>query len=228
MLDRAAAVLLQDTPVHATSVALHVLLGTAALGLGAWQLIARKGDARHRRTGRWFLACLSGTVGTAAIGILAFGFRPFLAVLTLFAAYLAFAGYRTVRTRARGPASLDALGSLAGLTAAVLLMWHVARVRVPWSPVVIYSTLAGLVTVGAYDLLRFAFPRRWFAILWRHEHVVKMIGAFNATLSAFAGTVLAGFQPYSQLLPSVVCSALMAYFVIRLRRQSREESLEST
>lgn len=224
MQEAVGATLVQDNVAHSVNVAIHVLLGTAALGLGVRQLAANKGDGLHRRVGRWFLACIWGAVGTAAIGILIFEFRAFLGVITLLVAYWAFAGYRTLRIRASGPTLLDAAGSLAGLGAAGLFAWHLSSIQFPWNPSVIYSTLGTLVTVATYDLLRFAFPRRWFARLWRYEHVVKMVGAYSATLSAFAGTVLGGFQPYSQLLPSVVCTAIMIIFLMRLRRQDLAET----
>lgn len=218
MQEAAGASLIQDTVLHSANVAIHVLLGTAALALGVRQLAGEKGDERHRRVGHWFLACTWGAVGTAAVGILVFEFRAFLGVITLLVAYWAFAGYRTLRIRTSGPTLLDALGSLVGLGAAGLFLWHLTSAQFPWSASVIYSTLGTLVTVATYDLSRFVFPRRWFATLWLYEHVVKMIGAYSATLSAFAGTVLGGFQPYSQLLPSVVCTAIVIAFLLRVRR----------
>lgn len=224
MQEAAAAALVQDTVPHSVNVAVHVLFGIAALGLGVRQLAANKGDEIHQRVGHWFLAAICGAVGTAVIGILIFEFRAFLGVVTLLVAYWAFAGYRTLRIRASGPTLFDAAGSLAGLGVAGLFVWHLSSVQFPWNPGVIYSTLGTLVTVATYDLLRFAFPRRWFARLWRYEHVVKMIGAYSATLSAFAGTVLGGFQPYSQLLPSLVCTAIMIVFLSRLRRQDVTET----
>jgi uncharacterized membrane protein len=219
MQEAAGASLAQDTVLHSANVAIHVLLGTAALALGVRQLASQKGDERHSRFGRWFLSCVWGAVGTASIGVLLFEFRAFLGVITLLVAYWAFAGYRTLRIRTSGPTLLDALGSLAGLGAVGLFLWHLSSVQFPWNPSVIYSTLGTLVAVAAYDLSRFMFPRRWFATLWLYEHVVKMIGAYSATLSAFAGTVLGGFQPYSQLLPSVVCTAIMIAFLLRVHRK---------
>ena len=123
MQEAASASLIQDTMLHSVNVLIHVLLGTAALALGVRQLAATKGDESHRRFGRWFLACIWGAVGTAAVGILVFEFRAFLGVITLLVAYWAFAGYRTLRLRNHGPTLTDALGSVAGLGAAGLFVW---------------------------------------------------------------------------------------------------------
>ncbi len=123
MQEAASASLIQDTLLHSVNVLIHVLLGTAALALGVRQLAATKGDESHRRFGRWFLACIWGAVGTAAVGLLVFEFRAFLGVITLLVAYWAFAGYRTLRLRNHGPTLTDALGSVAGLGAAGLFVW---------------------------------------------------------------------------------------------------------
>jgi hypothetical protein len=146
-----------------------------------------------------------------------FGFRAFLAVVTLLVAYWAFSGYRALQIRTKGPGMVDAVGSVAALLSATLFIMYLHQVTFPWSPVVVYSTLGTLVVLAAYDLVRFAFPRR-FGTLAFYEHMVKMIGAFSAALSAFSGTVFGGFQPYSQLVPSVICNVVAVFFVVRFRK----------
>jgi hypothetical protein len=49
--------------------------------------------------------------------------------------------------------------------------------------------------------------------------MVKIIGAHAAIVSAFAGTVLPFWQPYSQLLPSVVWTVLQIAFVVQVVRR---------
>ena len=211
--------IIQDTILHTANVAVHVVFGTLALALGVIQLARRKGDWRHRRYGRAFLTALWVTVGTAAAGIIVFRFRAFLGVITLLAAYQGFSGLRALRIRSTGPSALDAVGAFSALGAAVVFVLYLRSVELPWAPGVIYSTLGALVTVALYDLSRFAFPKQWFSTLWLYEHLVKMIGAFNASLSAFAGTVLSAWQPYSQLVPSMLCRVVMIGFLLHIRRR---------
>jgi hypothetical protein len=104
--------------------------------------------------------------------------------------------------------------SVAGLGAAILFILFLQTVHFPWNPAVIYSTLGSLMCVATYDLARFAFPKRWFAKLWLHEHLVKMIGAYTAVVSAFSGTVLGAWQPYSQLVPSLLGTGLQIGYVL--------------
>jgi len=199
---------------HAANIAIHVVFGTIALVIGFVPLVTPKGGRTHVRFGRWFLICLIVVIATAVIGIVAFGFRAFLGVITMLAAYEAWSGYRVFAIRATGPRTLDALVSLGALGAAVLFVAYLRSVHVPWATVVIYSTLGTLVAVALYDLLRFALPNRWLAKSWFYEHLIKMMGAYTAIVSAFSGTVFARWQPYSQMAPSIIGSAAMIGFIV--------------
>ena len=212
-----AASIIQESWPHTLNVAVHVCAATAALLIGLLQLVRPKGDVRHGRYGRWFLRAIWIAVATAAVGVLVFRFRAFLGVITLLVAYWSFSGIRALRTRASGPTAVDAAGAALALAACVAFVIALRIVALPWSPAVIYSTLGTLFAVAAYDLIRFLFPRRWFGQIGLYEHLVKMIGAFSAALSAFAGTVLVEWQPYSQLAPSLICTVLMIGFVVRYR-----------
>ncbi len=207
--------------LHTTNIVLHVICGTAALALGLAQLFAAKGGATHRRLGRLFAYLVGAVVATAALGLGLFGFRAFLAVLTLLVAYWTYSGVRAARNRGRGPQMQDGVASVVGLAAVALFCYWLPSVRFPWVPSIIYSTLGTLTLVALYDLGRFAFPPGWHDRLWQYEHIVKMIGAHAAIVAAFSGTVLSALQPYSQILPSVVWTGLQIGFVMHHRAQTR-------
>jgi hypothetical protein len=207
------------------NIAIHVTAGSLALLLGLFQLVTRKGGVRHARVGGLFVTLTWIVVTTAAAGLVLFRFRAFLAVLTLLVAYWTFSGIRAVRIRDSGPTRIDAIVSLLALSAAALFVVFLPRVRFPWVPLIIYSTLATLTAVALYDLVRFAFPRRWYSSLWLYEHVVKIIGAHAAIVAAFSGTVLAAWQPYSQILPSAIWTALQIGFILSIRRARSSSDL---
>jgi hypothetical protein len=208
---------LQDTIPHTLNVAVHIAFGALALIAGLIPLLTRKGGRWHVQAGRWFLVALAMVIVTAVIGIAFFGFRAFLGVITLLSAYEAYSGYRALRIRFTGPDVYDALISVVALASAALFIGYIRSVHFPWSPAVIYPTLGALLVVAAYDLVRFAFPKRWFESTWFYEHLIKMLGAYSAVVSAFSGTVLARWQPYSQILPSVLAVAAMVGFLIHFR-----------
>ena len=210
--------IIKDSWPHTANVVVHVLFGALALVLGLVQLVTRKGGASHRARGRWFLGSVWIVVGTAATGIVLFRPRADLVAVTLLTAYWARSGLRALRVRNVGPVAQDALVSVCALVASVLLVLYLQTVRVPWAPAVVYSTLGTLVLLSLYDLARFSFPARWFETLWLYEHLVKMIGAHGSVITAFSGTVLWAWQPYSQLVPSTLWVAAMIGFVVRLAR----------
>jgi uncharacterized membrane protein len=215
---------MHDSIAHTLNIGVHVVFGTAALTLGILQLVAAKGGPRHRLVGRLFMRAAWLVVLTATTGLTLFRFGAFLAVLTLLVAYWLYSGVRALRIRHTGPTMQDAAASCFGLLSVVIFLYYLPSVRYPWVPSIIYSTLATLTAVALYDLTRFAFPKRWFESLWLYEHVVKMIGAHGAIVSAFAGTVLPFWQPFSQVIAPVVWTALQLGFVVHIARRARREA----
>jgi len=213
------ASIIHATVPHTINVIVHVAFGTAALAAGVVPIVTSKGGPVHRRFGRYFLACLAVVVLTAAIGVFAFEFRAFLGIITLLASYDAYSGYRALRIRTTGPRPRDTVVAVSALLMAAVFLAYLHVIRMPWAPVVIYSTLGALVFVASYDLVRLAFPTRWFARLWLYEHLAKMLAAYTAVVSAFAGTVLSSWQPYSQILPSAFGTCAMLGFGIHASRR---------
>ena len=80
--------------------------------------------------------------------------------------------------------------------------------------------------ISGYDLLRNVLPAAWLKRVWVQEHLYKMMSAYIAITSAFAGTVFARYMPWSAILPSVLGVATIIGFLIagprawKYRRQS--------
>lgn len=201
--------------LHTLNITLHVLAGTAALVVGLIALSARKPSAKHFRYGRLFLHLLAAVVGTGFIGLLFFRSGSFLLMLTLLAGYVGYAGYRAVRLREKRSTRLDAGAAAGALTGGVLYLFYLEKAGGNWSPQVVYSTLAALGLVTTYDLLKHFRLHAQLKAWWLYEHIYKMVSALSAILSAFTGTVLPGFKPYSQLAPSVICLWLIGFFIWR-------------
>ena len=204
-----------STP-HLLNIALHVLAGTIAMVIGCYQLGNAKGGDAHRRWGWRF--CYAGFVvcASAAAGLMAFRFLPNFAVLTVLVLYQLVGGWRSARTRERGPQAADAAWTIATVTVTAWLAPVVLRAG---GNVLVYSSLGALATVIAYDAARWCFPRRWFGALWRYDHSYKLIASLFGMLSALVGNVVRFGQPWSQILPSALGLATVAFFFVRLYRQ---------
>src|SRR5207237_486710 len=112
-----------------------------------------------------------------AARILLYRFLPLSAVLTVLVSYQLLSGWHAVHTREAGPNALDAC---LALVAAALGVWLAADLAGSGagraaSGAVAYSTLAALGTLLVYDAARWLFPKPWHGVLWRYEHIYKLV-----------------------------------------------------
>jgi uncharacterized membrane protein len=199
--------------LHKANLIVHISSGSLALLLGTFILLRSKSGPLHRNSGRIFLVLLGIVVFTGLFGAIVFRRNGFLLVITFLSGYMGYSGFRCIRKRSNLPATLDVLMAISGLLAVSLFIWYFNTVGMMWSPVIIYSTLGYLGMAAGYDLLRYLLSTAFYGRLWLYEHILKMISAFSALLSAFSGTVLPKYQPYSQFLPSVFGALLAVSFI---------------
>ena len=217
----------QHSPAHVANILVHVLAGTVALCLGLVAILSVKGLRLHRLAGRLFMYSYCVVVATAIIGIFVFEFRSFLLVVTILSLYDVFAGYRALQLRGRRPRPLDTSISAVAFITPWLFLAAMRFLHQPWKPALTWSILGGLIAVSAYDLLRNVLPLRWLQKVWVQEHLYKMMSAYIAITSAFAGTVFPNFMPWAPLLPSIVGFAVIIGFLIagpHAWRRSRPEA----
>lgn len=208
---------------HLANLTLHVLAGVAGIVLGFIILARTKGTVAHRRLGRRFGLATLVVVATAITGLTAFRFLPLFAVLALLVLYQLVGGWRASKTRELGPGAFDVLWTV--LVAATAMWMAPLLISSYQGPaVVMYSSLGALALIITWDAVRWTFPRRWFARLWRFEHSYKMVSSIFAMLSAFTGNVIRFGQPWSQLLPSLAGTLVIAYLFVRLYRDSARVS----
>ena len=199
--------------LHRLNIFTHITFGTLALLVGLRPLLGRKGSPAHGRWGRWFLGLVVVVLLSAVLGLAVFDFRPFLTAIVLLTTYQAYAGYRTVPIRATGPTRRDGLAATVFLAGGLFFLLALPRIRLVWSPVIMYSTLGLLLGITSYDLSRYAWLARWRRGAWRYEHIWKLVSTYGALLSAFSGNVLVRYQPYSQFVPSVLGVSLALGFM---------------
>ncbi len=205
--------------IHQLNIGLHVLSGTLALILGTLTIVCNERIRTHRKLGTWFLYFLGVVVGTGFIGWLFFRSDPFLLMLTILAGYDGFAGYRAIRLRDKHPGSLDVTVAIVALITGVLYVLVLASTMATMSSAVVKSTLMALMIVTLYDIAKYFFTHRYVKHWWLYEHIYKMIAGFSAIFSAFVGTVVTGFRPYSQLGPTVICMGLIVFFIWKRARR---------
>jgi uncharacterized membrane protein len=208
---------------HLLNILVHILAGVAAIVLGLYLLWQPKDAIHHRKRGRVFVLLTAVVCLSAAIGNALFRFMPLFAVLTVLVSYQLLSGWHVIYTRAAGPDALDAglLLGAASLTAMLVRRLLLDGALAGASASVMWSTLAAVAMLLAYDAARWCFPRHWHAVLWRYEHIYKILGCLFGMLSAAVGNTVRAGQPWSQLAPSVLGLVTVVWCIVRTHRQTR-------
>ena len=200
------------TPLHIANIVCHIIGGTVATLAGFVAILARKRGRLHSRAGLVFVYAYSLVILTAIFGVVIFDFRSFLAVATIASSYSLFTGYRATRLRGRRPAPVDRCAALLAFAAPSAFISAMHLLHQPWSPVLTWTVLGSLLAISSYDLLRNILPETWLRNTWVHEHIFKIVGAFDALTATFAATIFPQFQPWSALIPNLAGSALIVTF----------------
>ncbi len=191
---------------------LHVSTGLAAVVVGLGPLLTRKGSRAHRLWGRLFVGLMT-TLLACAWAMTALHFNTYFLALSATASLTLLSGVRVlgrkrpdirVEERAR---PLDWIATLGALGVGLWVLGLIATGRSDGPPVVSAALAYGALSAGVWDVWRFSRPRDWpFSTdLWRYEHLVKMLSAYAAVLSAFSGNFLTVLPPpWSQLWPTAL------------------------
>lgn len=202
------------TSIHVLNILIHVGFGATAIGLGLVQFFTRKGGSAHSWIGRTYLILFAVVIATAALGSFVFGFRGFLAALTLSAAYWLFSGTRVLALKDRSPTILDNAVALVFIAAAGALaayqVYHPEQLTMP-----AFVALGNVTSICLYDLARNIGGAGWLRRSWLNEHIYKMIGSHGALISAAGGNMFVQLQPWSIFLPPLISLLLVVIFVLR-------------
>lgn len=221
-----------DKLIFSPALALHVAAGFVLAAVGLIPILSRKGSRLHRWSGRAFVALMAVLLAAAWLMTL-LRFNAYFAALSATATMTVFSGTRVLRRKRpdldprQCARPLDWLTTLAllGLGAWVLTLVMQGRTgdRAAVSAALVYAAFA----YGGWDLWRFSRPLSWpfSPSLWRYEHVLKMLSAYGAVISAFSGNVLTFLpKPWSQLWPTLLFQPMamiwIAVLILRQRRRS--------
>jgi hypothetical protein len=208
--------------LHHINIIIHVLAGTVALLTGLTALSVTKGGKAHLRFGKYFTWMIAVVIFTGLISIFVFKRNNFLLVITLLSGYNCFSGIRALRLKGQRPRRVDHLAPVAVMASAVYYLYYIHASGLYWAPVIIYSTIGALFLVTSYDLCKWAMRPGFLKKAAIYEHVYKMVSAFSAITSAFSGTVLPQYKPYSQFLPSLIGIIIIIITFIALGNRQRD------
>lgn len=200
--------------------ALHIVLGTLALGSGSVAIVTRKGARLHRRAGIIYVACMIGVAITALV-LATMRPNPFLFAVGIFSAAMALSGWLPAR------GDNPQLGKVIGITsfvAAVLLLcvgvWWVISGELFGIAAVVFGVISA--QYGWRDVRRTQVRSRQQRII---AHVSAMGGAFIATVSAVSAVNLELLPPLVRWLwPTIVGTPLIIWGIRAYLRRTSSSS----
>jgi uncharacterized membrane protein len=211
-----------------TLLIIHVVSGFTALVTGFLSMLNRKGDKKHRLTGKIFFCGMTGVFITA-ITLSVIRPNPFLFMVGFFSYYLACSGYRALslkKLELQKPALLDWLIHGIGFSFGVGLMffsltWFQSRGAWGFVPF-LFGILC--LTTAIKELRSFYRPTHKLSRLISHGS--QMGAAFAATFTAFivVNFTLGSLTWMLWILPGVMIGAWIARN-LRMLKQSTTKTV---
>lgn len=189
----------------------HIAAGTTALVTGFISIVSKKGQFIHRSSGKVYFWSMLVVALSAALMSLVKQLDFFL-MLSMFAGYAAFAGYRSILNKSRRANLLDWLMLAAALITCIFMIASGNMV------LTIFGTIFTLLSVSdARDFFRkdpsVFQQKRWLAV-----HISRMMTAYIATTTAFLVVNVSDEMPQQLnviiwLAPTLAFTPLILYFV---------------
>jgi uncharacterized membrane protein len=181
----------------------HIACGFVAFLCAPVALATAKGGKAHRRFGRVYFWAMAGVAVTALI--LSFALPVyFLAMVSVFSFYAAFAAYRVLYLKGmykgKRPKAIDWAAAIVTVLSSLLLflmgflrpeMMHVGLVRIAGHTVSIVSVVFGAIgmRMGLRSIQGFIKPSQE-KMFWWFGHMQGMIGSYIAAMTAFSAVNL--------------------------------------
>jgi uncharacterized membrane protein len=212
------------------TLALHIGCGFALVVLGLLPILSRKGSRLHRWAGRAFVILMSLMLAAAWV-MTALHFSAYFAALSATATITVFSGTRVLRRKRpdldprQRATALDWIATAAVVAVGAWVLILILQGRTGGTTAVSAALVYAAFLYGGWDIWRFLTPTAWpfSPNLWTYEHLVKMLSAYGAVLSAFSGNFLTFLPtPWSQLWPTLLFQPMaVIWIVVLVIRQKR-------
>lgn len=222
-----------DKLLFTPALAVHVSVGFLLVAVGLIPLLSRKGSRLHRLSGRAFVLLMSVLLAAAWV-MTALRFSAYFAALSATATLTLLSGVRVLRRKRpdldprQRAKPLDWIATLAVLAVGAWFAIQLAQGRTGDRAMVSLALVFAALAYGLWDLWRFLRPVAWpfSPSLWRYEHVLKMLSAYGAVISAFSGNFLTFLPtPWSQLWPTLLFQPMAVIWIAVLILDRRRDRL---
>ena len=214
--------------MHELNILVHVIAGILGIFVAGLAYATQKRGAKHKLAGRVFLLLMAVVIITAFNGVLFFRDRPFLTIVTFQSLYTTYSGFRVLKTKEKGFALVDFIVMCLVLVVTISFIWRIQSANILWHNSILYSILSYLLMIIAFDMLRFFRPQLIKnPRFWVYDHIFKMTGSFSALISAGAGTVMAKWEPYNQIIPAIFTTIWLIGCLIYFSKYAKSKQEEN-
>ena len=214
--------------MHELNILVHVIAGILGIFVAGFAYATQKGGSKHKLAGRIFLLLMAVVIITAFNGVLFFRDRPFLTIVTFQSLYTTYSGFRVLKTKEKGFALVDFIVMCLVLVVTISFIWRIQSANILWHNSILYSILSYLLMIIAFDMLRFFRPQLIKnPRFWVYDHIFKMTGSFSALISAGAGTVMAKWEPYNQIIPAIFTTIWLIGCLIYFSKYAKSKQEEN-
>lgn len=199
----------------------HAGFGGLALLTGTFALIAKKGSATHKRTGKvFFIAMLISAFLSTVVAVMPNHHSSFLFSIAIFSSYFLISGYRSLNFK-NNVVSLK----LDKIIAYVIVFIGAIMVLYPLlflDRLNVVSIVFGVVSMvfGFRDLLLFKDKEKLRKV-WLRLHLGKMLGAYISSVTAFV--VVNNFFPsiYGWFLPGIIGAVYITFWMRKVKKSGQ-------
>ncbi|MEP7129292.1 MAG: DUF2306 domain-containing protein [Chitinophagales bacterium] len=190
---------------------IHIAAGSVALLTGLLSISASKGQKVHRTSGKIYFWCMLIVAFSAAYMSLINDLSFFL-MLSMFAFYSTFAGYRAIRNKSRRADWLDWL-MVAGAIVTCGFMIFSGKIIL-----LVFGSIFGFLSITDIKDFSRKEPFTIKSKRWLVVHISRMIAAYIATTTAFVVVNLSEVVPQNLnvvvwLAPTALLTPLIFYFL---------------
>ena len=221
--------------LHTINLIIHIASGFTSLTVGLIPMVVKKGSRVHVLSGKIFFWAMFGVFITATVSWLQFPTKPFfqfLLVVGFFSFHMAFTGVRTVRLKSAKarPERIDwfvaGAAMLGGGLAFAFGLWqlYLSAQTGDFSFFSILYLLFGgfFFRNGQMDWWLYSGRTSMEKMHWFYNHIVRMVGAYIASFTAFC-VVNSNYIPLPSLLVWILPGMIGGIFIGRTVRHYRQK-----
>jgi uncharacterized membrane protein len=195
--------------LYKISLVLHIIAGFSALLCGLLAILAAKGARLHRVSGLiYFMAMLLVSFSAVLISIMKS--NSFLLHIGIFAFFMAYSGFRSIKNKSLNAGIWDWLVLLLGLINAVFMVFSLKMVLLVFGLLGLYLCLAD------FRLFLFVLWKKEIAKnQWLLRHIGMMLGCYISTFTAFlvVNVDARSYAIFTWLLPTFIGTPLIAFWI---------------